>query len=153
MALLRQPCVDMEELSPPLAVSDADLDEVVEEELFEEHGRVAAVNQQSFEQSIGQLDQYLEDRMLVLRRDRQRAGEGLAAAERERDRSMGADPRARAEARVRRREQEVQRLDGRIAELAAREDATYCLWKTHATKRRYAPPSGTRLLNAEFVIE
>ena len=153
MALLRQPCVDTEELSPPLAVSEADLDEVVEEELFEEHGRVAAVNQQSFEQSIGQLDQYLEDRMLVLRRDRQRAGDGLAAAERERDGSMGADPRAGAEARVRRLEQEVEGLDSRIAELAAREDATYRLWKTHATERRYAPPSGTRLLSAEFVIE
>lgn len=153
LALLRQPCVDSEGLSPPLAVSEADLDEVVEEELFEEHGRVAAVNQQSFEQSMSQLDQYLEDRILVLRRDRKRAAERLAAAERERDRSLGADRRARAEARVGRAEQEVERLDGRVAELAAREDATYDRWKTDAKKRRYAPPSATRLLSAEFVIE
>ena len=153
LELLRQPCADLAELSPPLAVPAAHLDEVVDEELFEEQGSVSRVNQTGFEQAMNQLDQYLADRALVLRRARGRQAGRLSAAERQRDRSVGAEQRGRAEARVRDLEQEIERLDGRLAALAGQQDETYQKWKRHAHGRRYAAPRGTRLLSAEFVIE
>ena len=153
LELLRQPCADLAELSPPLAVPAAHLDEVVDEELFEEQGSVSHVNQTGFEQAMNQLDQYLADRALVLRRARRRQARRLSAAERQRDQSVGADRRGRAEARVRGLEQEIERLDGRLAALAGQQDETYQKWKRHAHGRRYAAPRGTRLLSAEFVIE
>ena len=88
----------------------------------------------------------------MLRRNRERHLKRLANAERARDGALGADSRAKADARVRQAEQEVERIDGQIEELAARNDQTYRRWKTHAHDRRYTAPTVARLLTAEFVI-
>ena len=153
LELLRQPCEDVAEFAQPLGVTAAHLDEVVDEELFEEQGRVAAINQQGFEQAMNQLDQYLADRILVLRRTKSQQAQSLAAAERRREQSVGADSRAKAEARVQQLEQAIEKLDGKLATLASHDDETYQKWKRHAHQRRYAVPTGERLLSAEFVIE
>ena len=153
LELLRQPCEDVAEFAQPLGVMAAHLDEVVDEELFEEQGRVAEINQQGFEQAMNQLDQYLADRILVLRRTKSQQAQSLAAAERRREQSVGADSRAKAEARVQQLEQAIEKLDGKLATLASHDDETYQKWKRHAHQRRYAVPTGERLLSAEFVIE
>ena len=152
LELLRQPCEDLAEFAP-LGVTAAHLDEVVDEELFEEQGRVAEINQQGFEQAMSQLDQYLADRTLVLRRTKSQQAQSLAAAERRREQSVGADSRAKAEERVQQLEQEIEKLDSKLAALASHDDETYQKWKRHAHQRRYAVPTGERLLSAEFVIE
>ena len=153
LELLRQPCEDLAEPATPLEITDAHLDEVVDEELFEEQGRVADVNQQGFEQTMTQLEQYLADRALVLRREQRRQTRRLAAAERQRDQSVGADSRARAERNVVEAEAEAEKIDAKLATLANHEDDIYEKWKAHAHERRYATPTGERLLSAEFVIE
>ena len=153
LELLRQPCENVAEFAPPLDVSAAHLDEVVDEELFEEQGRVAAVNQQGFEQAMNQLDQYLADRTLVLQRARRQHAQRLAAAERRRDQSMGADSRAKAETRVQEAQGRIEKVERQLAALASHDDETYQKWKQHAHQRRYAAPTGERLLSAEFVIE
>ncbi len=153
LELLRQPCEDIAESATPLEITDAHLDEVVDEELFEEQGRVADVNQQGFEQTMTQLEQYLADRALVLRREQRRQTRRLAAAERQRDQSVGADSRARAERNVVEAEAEAEKIDAKLATLANHEDDIYKKWKEHAHERRYATPTGERLLSAEFVIE
>ena len=126
---------------------------MVDEELFDEQGRVADINQQGFEQAIDQLDQYLADRALVLQRAKRQQAQRLAAAERRRDQSMGADNRAAATKRVQQLEAAVERAERQLAALASHEDETYQKWKHHAHQRRYAAPTGERLLSAEFVIE
>ena len=153
LELLRQPCADSAEPATPLDVTEAHLDEVVDEELFEEQGRVADINQRGFEQTMTQLDQYLADRALVLRRQQRRQTQRLAAAEQQRDQSIGADNRARAEKRVVEAEAEVEQIDRQLAALASHEDDVYRKWKQDAHRRRYAIPTGERLLTAEFVIE
>ncbi len=153
LELLRQPCEDVAEFAQPLGVTAAHLDEVVDEELFEEQGRIAELNQQGFEQAVNQLDQYLADRILVLRRAKRKQAQNLAAAERRREQSVGADNRARAETRVRDLEQKVEQIESELSALASHEDETYQKWKQHAHQRRYAMPTGERLLSAEFVIE
>ena len=153
LALLRQPCEDAAEFATPLKVSAAHLDEVVSEELFEEQGRVAAINQQGFEQAMGQLDQYLADRTLVLQRARRQQTQRLAAAQRRREHSVGADARAKAEVRVQQLEGHIEKAERELAALASHEDDTYQKWKQHAHQRRYAVPTGERVLSAQFVIE
>ena len=153
LELLRQPCEDVAEFAQPLDVSAAHLDEVVDEELFEEQGRVADINQQGFEQAIDQLDQYLADRTLVLQRTKRQQSQRLAAAERRRGDSIGAGNRANATKRVQQLEAEVEKVEKELAALASHEDETYQKWKQHAHQRRYAAPRGERLLSAEFVIE
>ena len=100
-----------------------------------------------------QLEQYLADRALVLRREQRRQTRRLAAAERQRDQSVGADSRARAQKQVVEAEAEVEEIDAKLAALVNHEDKIYEKWKAHAHERRYATPTGERLLSAEFVIE
>ena len=150
--LLRQPCEDIAEFQTPLDISSAHLAEVVDEELFEEQGRLAELNQRRFEQAMSQLDQYLADRTLVLRREQRRHTARLAEAERRRDQSIGA-ARAKAQERLRTLEAEVEKVERKLAALACHEDETYQKWKRDAHQRRYAVPRGERLLSAQFVIE
>ena len=150
--LIRQPCTDIGPFETSLDVTAAHLDEVVNEEMFFDQSRASGADQASFDATMEQLDQYLADRALVLRRNRERQLKRLATAERARDAALGADNRARADARARQAEREVERLDDQLAELAARNDETYRRWKTHAHDRRYTVPKNTRLLTAEFMI-
>ena len=152
LELVRQPCTDIAPFHAPLEVTAEHLDEVVDEEMFLDQSESAGADQASFEATMAQLDQYLADRTLVLRRNRERHLRRLANAERARDGALGADSRAKADARVRQAEQEVERIDGQIEQLAARDDQTYRRWKTHAHGRRYTAPTVARLLTAEFVI-
>ena len=152
LELIRQPCTDIAPFDAPLEVTAEHLDEVVDEEMFFDQSEIAGADQASFEATMEQLDQYLADRTLVLRRNRDKHLKRLANAERARDGALGADNRAKADARVRQTEQEVERIDRQIQELAARDDQTYRRWKTHAHGRRYTAPTVARLLTAEFVI-
>ncbi len=152
LELVRQPCTDVGPFHPPLTVTVEHLDEVVDEEMFFDHCEVAAADQASFEATMEQLDQYLADRTLVLRRAREQHLRRLANAERARDTALGADSRAKANANVRHAETELERVDGQIKDLAARNDHTYLRCKAHAHDRRYAAPEAERLLTAEFEI-
>ena len=150
--LLRQPCSDVGEFLPPLGVTADHLDEVVDEELFLDQTAGSGDDQASFEAAMDQLDQYLADRLLVLRRDRRRASDRLAAAERRRDGAIGAENRARAENEARAIEQKIETLDSQIDDLATGDDETYRRWRDHAHGRRYRKPEAERLLTVEFVI-
>ena len=68
--LLQQGCEDVGVFDPPLAVTAEHLDEVVEEELFLEQSAVAPADRSGFEVAMDQLDQFLADQVLVLRRAR-----------------------------------------------------------------------------------
>ena len=152
LELLRQPCKDIPPFETPLAVTEAHLDEVVDEELFFEQGSVAATEQANLETAMAQLDRYLADRVLVLRRSRERQSTRLANAERARSTANGAEQRARADKRVREAERSIDRLDAELDALAMRDDAAYERAKARAYERRYDAPRAERLLTAEFVI-
>ena len=154
LELLQQHCEDVvDRFDPLLAVTAEHLDEVVDEEMFLGQCEVAAADRSGFESAMDQLDQFLADKTLVLRRARGKRAQRLAIAERRRDQALGADKRAKAVARVSELEAGIEDLDGRIAQLAAREDDTYRRWQEDAHHRRFQRPEPKRLLTAEFVIE
>ena len=152
LELLRQPCTDIPPFDAPLAVTGAHLDEVVDEELFFEQGSVADTEQANFETAMAQLDRYLADRALVLRRSRERQRTRLKNAENARSRANGAEQRARADNQVREVERSIDRLDAELDALAMRNDDAYDRAKVRAYERRYHAPRAERLLTAEFVI-
>ena len=152
LELLRQPCTDIPPFDTPLAVTEAHLDEVVDEELFFEQGSVADTEQANFETAMAQLDRYLADRALVLRRSRERQRTRLKNAENARSRANGAEQRARADNQVREVERSIEALDAELDALAMRNDDAYDRAKVRAYERRYHAPRAERLLTAEFVI-
>ena len=152
LELLRQPCTDVPPFRAPLGVTPEHLDEVVNEELFFEHGAVADAEQTNFESNMAQLDQYLADRALVLRRNRDAQLKRLANAERRRAAASGAERRNRAEADIRAIEATLRRIERESDALAARDHPVYRRWRAHAHDRRYHAPAMERLLSVEFVI-
>ena len=150
--LVRQPCTDVPPFDAPLQVTEADLEEVVDEELFFDRHELASADESNFRDTMDQLDRYVADRTLVLRRARERQQQRLAAAENARDRAMGAEQRGRADTRARAAETELERMDRQIDALEARHDATYERARRQAHRRRYAAPRVERLLVAAFEI-
>ena len=152
LELIRMPCDNVERPFDNLSVTLADLDEVVDEEFFSDQAHAAQAEAEPFSRALDQLDQYVEDRLLVLRRSRGDLSTQLKQAEEKRDAALGADARSRAETRLRHLEGELADLDGQIARLTARNDRDYDRWKADAHRRRYEPPQAERLFNLEFVI-
>ena len=151
--LLHQHAEDVGVFDPPLAVTAEHLDEVVGEEMFLDHCVVAPGDRSAFEEAMDQLDQFVADRVLVLRRLRDQHAKRLAAAEHLRDRALGLDNRKKAEERILAEETRIDELDAQVAQLVAREDDTYRRWKEAAHRRRFQRPETERLLTAEFVLE
>ena len=149
--LVRMPCEDITPPAPALSLTPGDLDEVVDEELFFDQAQATHAEGEAFEKAIDQLDQYMEDRLLVLRRARKDTLIRLRDAEAKRDAVFGADARAMAEGRLRHLEAEFEDLDKKVERLIARDDDDYSKWKTHAHRRRYEPPHAERLFDLEFV--
>ena len=133
-------------------VSDAEMDEAVEEALFLDEHEVSRLEQGLFERAMGQLERFIEDRVLISEaqprraraadcgrppRSRRRGGLGRAHSGRVAAPAIGA--RARG-------------ARGELDRLSARDDEGYRRWRQHAYERRYAPPERQSILNAEFVI-
>ena len=152
LELVQMPCEDITPPGPALSVTQDDLDEVVDEELFFDQAKAGQAENDTFEKTIDQLDQYMEDRLLVLRRTREDTSIRVREAEERRAAALGADARAKAEGVLRRLEGELEELDAQIERLSARDDDDYGKWKTHAHQRRYGPPHAERLFSLEFVI-
>ncbi len=152
LELLALPCQDLPAPLADLSVTAADLDEVVDEALFFDQARAADAEAEAFSRALDQLDQYVEDRLLVLRRGQREISDQLKQAEERRDAALGADARGRAEERIRRLERELSVTEDRIERLAARDDGDYERWRSQLHRRRYTPPQAARLFDLEFVI-
>ena len=152
LELLHMQCDDLPAPLDDLAVTVDDLDEVVDEELFFDQAHAAQAEEQAFSRALDQIDQYVEDRLLVLRRGQREISDQLKHAEERRDAALGADARSRAEDRIGRLEQELSDADDQIERLAARDDSDYERWRSDVHRRRYEPPQAERLFDVEFVI-
>ena len=152
LELLHMQCDDLPAPLDDLTVTVDDLDEVVDEELFFDQAHAAHAEEQAFSRALDQIDQYVEDRLLVLRRGQREISDQLKHAEERRDAALGADARSRAEDRIGRLEQELSDADDQIERLAARDDSDYERWRSDVHRRRYEPPQAERLFDVEFVI-
>jgi hypothetical protein len=129
------------------------LDDALEELVFMDQADAAGVEQQRFERNLEQIERYIEDQLLVLRRRLSAATTTLRAAEDKRDTALGSEARSDAESRVRNAQKEIDDLDAQIERLQNRDDAEYERWRKHAHERRYRPPSITRILDVGFILE
>jgi hypothetical protein len=151
--LLLLPCEQTDSIGPPLSVSATDLDEVIDEMLFSDQAGSEARESDNFERAIDQLEQYMEDRILVLRRGRAELAERLGKAEDHRDSALGSDKRAHADEQARKLQVQVDEMDEQIEGLVVRDDDDYRRWKDRTHKRRFTPPRSERLFAVEFALE
>ena len=130
-----------------------DLEDAIEAGIFRDQTEVAAYEQQRFDRSIEQIDRYVEDQLMVLKKRRHEQLEAMSAAEARRDAALGSEARTQAEERMRAIQSEIDKTEAEIRRLEDREDQKYREWRDRAHERRYRPPEMARLLDVEFVLE
>lgn len=128
------------------------LDDAVDEAVFVDQRQVEEGEQKHFEQAIGQLERFVEDKILVCRRERASIAEKLRAARARRDEVVGSSARDRIEAEIMRLATKDESLERRIGALESREDEVYRKWRDEYHELRYRAPTVTRLFKAVFEI-
>jgi len=134
------------------AVDAQSLDDAVDEAVFVDQRRIEEGEHQHFEQAIGQLERYVEDKILVCRRERANITEKLRSARDRRDEVVGATARDRIEAEILRLADREESLEHRIDALESREDEVYKRWRGKYYDLRYRAPAVTRLFQSTFEI-
>jgi hypothetical protein len=137
---------------PPTNLDPRDLDDAVEEALFVLQGAIDAHEHTRFEEVVSRIERAVEDRIVVLVRNRLAALERRREVERRRETAAGAEARNRVERALVDVDRELDALDAAIAKLRAREDPDYTLWMQQAHQRRYGVPRLDRILDCDFVV-
>ena len=137
----------------PNPVSDEVLDDATEEILFNVQSKVDEAEQIRFERASLQAENYVEDRLLVLKKRRGSLQERLDQAQQRRDGATGSEARTEAERAVLSVQTALEEVDGAIQRLEQRDDTTFRRYREHIQLRRYAPPRVERLFDVDLVIE
>ena len=132
---------------------DAMLNDTIDEALFLDQHEVETSEQQHFDRAIAQLERFVDDKVLVCRRERAGIGDKLQAARTRRDAIVGATARDRVEAEIAQLAGRDELLERRIARLESREDEVYRKWRSEYHERRYRAPTLRRLFNVSFRIQ
>jgi hypothetical protein len=128
------------------------LDDAVDEAVFVDQRRVEEGEHKHFEEAIGQLERFVEDKILVCRRERASIAEKLRTARARRDEIVGSSARDRVEAEIVRLATREESLERRIGSLESREDEVYRKWRDEYHELRYRAPTVTRLFQTAFQI-
>ena len=128
------------------------LDDAVDEAVFVDQRQVEEGEQNHFEEAIGQLERFVEDKILVCRRERASIADKLRTARTRRDEIVGSSDRDRVEAEIVRLATKDESLERRIGALESREDEVYRRWRDEYHELRYRVPTVTRLFQATFQI-
>jgi adenine-specific DNA-methyltransferase len=148
--LLQVSILDSALVGAPLAVDDRDVDDAFEEALLKDQAEVTEEDQRRFERKLAQLDRYLEDQILVLRR--KRADRERKLAERQRRSASAPSQVAKQDRELQLLERDISRLDERIDLLQRGEDPDYQKWRDKLYERRFQRPTVERILQVKFRI-
>jgi hypothetical protein len=135
-----------------IPVEAQSLDDAVDEAVFVDQRQVEEGEQKHFEEVVGQLERFVEDKILVCRRERSIVAGKLRAARSRRDEIVGSSARDRVEAEIFRLATKEESLDRHIDALESREDGIYRKWRDAYHELRYQAPTVTRLFQAVFQI-
>ena len=128
------------------------VDDALDEAVFVDQRDVEKREQKHFEQAIGQLERFVDDKVLVSRRERASIAEKLRSARDRRDEVVGSTARDRVEAEILRLAEKDETLERRISALDSREDEVYRKWRNEYHDLRYRAPKVTRLFQVTFRI-
>lgn len=133
--------------APPAA-----LEEAVADAVLENQAATAISDRDRFDRMLWQLDRYVEDQALLLRRKEAAIQERIDEAERRRERSLTAGGRAKDDEDIRSYNRQIEHLVERIAKLEKGDDPDYQLWRNRLHERRFRKPQVHRILEVEFEI-
>src|SRR6185369_11803909 len=129
------------------------LNDALDEALFVDQREVETSEQAHFEQALGQLERFVDDKVLVCRRERAGIADKLRSARARRDEVVGASARERIEEEMSCLATRDEMLEQKINTLDSREDEVYRKWRDQYHELRYQAPKVTRLFRVAFRID
>jgi Helicase conserved C-terminal domain/SNF2-related domain len=148
--ILRLPAMETQEFD--IGQNAQSLDDAVDEAVFVDQRRMEQCENKHFERVTGQLERYVEDKILVCRRERTSLDQRLRSAKTRRDEVVGATARQRVEEEISQLATRAETLEYRLEALESREDEVYKKWREKYYALRYQAPAVTRLFQSAFEI-
>ncbi len=143
---------DVNEPEGPLALNQAILDDAIEEAVLEDQAAVTSKDQDRFNRRLEQLDRYLDDQVLVLKRKRFSLERKLEDAESKKQKAAAPSLLTPLDQNIRSLEREISRLAERIERLQEGEDPDYQQWRDRLYARRFQRPTVERILEVDFRV-
>ena len=144
---------DSQAIQPASVELEDALEDAISQVSFVDQAEVARHEQKLFERNLEQIERYVEDQLLVLRRRHKQVLSELASAQDRRDSALGSDARGAAERSMEKAQGSVDELEAEIARLEERRDPDFEKWRDRANQRRFQPPETRRVLDVEFILE
>jgi hypothetical protein len=117
-----------------------------------DQSRLNGKDKDLFFRKLEQLDRYLEDQILVLKRKRAKLQRQLAETEAKKQRAVAPSERTQAEEQIQTLEKKIKNLNGRIERLQEGEDDDYKTWRDRLYERRYQRPTVEPILEVVFRV-
>ena len=133
-------------------VDIAILEDAVEEALLTDLSLTTADDGTRFNRKLEQLDHFLQDQILVLRRRKSALERRLQDSERKKEKAGLPSVSAREGFSIRNTQAEIDKIEARLTELEAGRDPEYQRWREQLHERRYRRPTLERLLDVDFQI-
>lgn len=147
--LLTLPMRDSEAVAAP---DPQPLLDAVDAAIFADQAAMSAQEQARFEQMLRQLDHYLADQILIIRRKQARLNTQIEELQQRRSRTVGVQASEATDTRMGQLQREREHLEKQIAALEDGGDDEYREWRSRLLARRYSRPEMTRILEARFEI-
>jgi hypothetical protein len=136
-----------------LTLEQGVLDDAVEEALLNDKVATTAGDDVRFERILQQLDRYVEDQALVLRREEALLEERTLKITRKRESAVGAAARVFGDQELASIETERRRVRKRLEKIEERADPDYQEWREKLLARRYRRADVERILEIDFVLQ
>lgn len=127
------------------------LNDAVDEALVLDVARVSAREQAQFDQMLRQLEHYLADQVVVLRRRLAALDSDIEQLERKREKTVGSQAADAGRQLADRRRSHAQ-LKAQIEALSSGGDEEYRAWRDRLYSRRFRKPEVERILDLEFTV-
>jgi adenine-specific DNA-methyltransferase len=128
------------------------LQEAVDEAVFADQAAVSSLEQTRFQQMLRQLDHYLADQVLIMRRKRAALDARLEDLEKKREKALSPQNGQDATRRIERLNKEAREIDRQIERLEEGGDEEYKGWRDRLFARRFQKPDIVRVLDVHFEV-
>src|SRR5262249_35032341 len=138
---------------PPNAPTELGwLDDAIDEAVFVDQRDIEKSEQKHFERAIGQLERFVQDKVLLYRRELSSVIDKLTSLRARRDAVVGSSAREKIEQDMTTLDARRENLEQRINALDSREDEVYKKWREKYHELRYRPPVVIPLFEVSFQI-
>ena len=135
------------------AIDGSGIEDLVAMDLFDDQLSTETREQERHQAMQRQIERYVEDRILVLRRLRDTLDKRLERAQREWEAARGSDKRARAQIGLSKVTAELESVQEDLERMQSRDLDEYRKWQSYIDEPRFQLPTVMRIFDLHFVFD